>query len=457
MQILTIKDILRATGGEIVSKSGNTAGLEFNEITTDSRKVNDGVLFIPIAGDKFDGHDFIKSAIEHGASASLTHKDIEKTDGMTLIRVKDTRKALGDIAKFYKRKYFVPSVAVTGSVGKTTTKDLVYAVLSERYRTLKTPNNFNNDIGVPLTLFSLREEHEMAVIEMGMNHFGEIDYLASVAEPDAAVITNIGMSHIENLGSQEGIFKAKMEITNRFGRDNTLFVNGDDKFLSTIIPRDYSLVKFGMGENNDVRAKDIVNNGLKGVEFTVEYKGGSFRAEVLQPGVHNVYNALAAVCVGMHFGLSPEECAQGLKNCVYTAQRLEVIEHKGIEIINDCYNSSPDSVRAALKVQQQSLKKRKIAILGDVLEMGSYAKQAHYSLGADVAASGVDMLVTAGENAAEIARGARDAGMDNVVSYGETDAVVKDIGRIVQSGDSVLIKASHGMKFVNITEAVREL
>lgn len=457
MQVLTIKDILRATGGEIISKSGNAAGLEFNEITTDSRKINDGVLFIPIAGDRFDGHDFIKSAIEHGAAASLTHKDIEKTEGMTLIRVKDTRRALGDIAKYYKRKYFVPSVAVTGSVGKTTTKDLVYAVLAEHYCTLKTPNNFNNDIGVPLTLFSLKKEHEMAVIEMGMNHFGEIDYLASIAEPDAAIITNIGMSHIENLGSQEGIFKAKMEIANRFTEKNTLFVNGDDKFLSGVSSDVYKVVKFGMNEDNDVRAKDIVNNGLKGIEFTVEYEDGSFRAEVMQPGVHNVYNALAAVCAGLHFGVSVEECIRGLKNCEYTSQRLEVIEHKGIEIINDCYNSSPDSVRAALKVQQQSIQPRKVAILGDVLEMGSYAKQAHYSLGADVASSGADVLVTAGQNAAEIARGARDAGMENVISYDKTDDVVKDINRLVRSGDSVLIKASHGMKFINITEAIMQL
>lgn len=457
MQALTIKDILRATGGEIISKAGNTAGLEFDEITTDSRKVKDGVLFIPIAGDRFDGHDFIKSAIEHGASASLTHKNIEKTDGMTLIKVRDTRKALGDIARYYKRKYFVPSIAVTGSVGKTTTKDLVYAVLAEHYCTLKTPNNFNNDIGVPLTLFSLRAEHEMAVIEMGMNHFGEIDYLASIAEPDAAIITNIGMSHIENLGSQEGIFKAKMEIAARFGEKNTLFVNGDDKYLSTVKPLGYRLVKFGMNEGNDVRAKDIVNNGLKGIEFTVEYEGGAFRVEVLQPGVHNVYNALAAVCAGLHFGLSEEECKNGLRNCVYTAQRLEVIEHNGIEIINDCYNSSPDSIRAALKVQQQSVQSCKVAILGDVLEMGSYATEAHYSLGADVAASGIDMLITAGENAAEIARGARDAGMENVISYEKTDAVVEDISSLVHSGDSVLIKASHGMRFINITEAVMKL
>lgn len=457
MQILTVKDILRATDGEIAIKTSNTAGLEFDSITTDSRKVEEGVLFIPLVGEKFDGHDFIKSALLHGASASLTHKQTEGDEGGTVIRVKDTKKALGDIARYYKQKYPVQSVSVTGSVGKTTTKDLIYAVLSEHFNTHKTPNNFNNDIGVPLTIFGIEKEHEMAVIEMGMNHFGEIDYLAGIAKPDIAVITNIGMSHIENLGSQEGIFKAKMEITKEFNDNNTLYVNGDDKFLNTVSSDTYKVVKFGLDSSNDVYAKDIVNKGLNGIEFTVVYSGGEFRAEILQPGVHNVYNALAAVCAGMHFGVTVEECIAGLKNCKYTAQRLEVINHKGIEIINDCYNSSPDSIRAALRVQQQSLQPRKVAILGDVLEMGSYAGKAHYDLGTEAAGLGIDLLITAGENAAQLAEGAKASGMRAVKSYRTTYDAVCDIPELIRSGDSVLVKASHGMHFEKITEAIKEL
>ena len=457
MQVLTIKDIIRATGGEIVTKASDTAGLEFDSITTDSRKVNEGVLFIPLIGEKFDGHDFIKSALTHGASAALTQKQIGGVEGGTLISVADTKRALGDIAAYYKQKYFVPSVSITGSVGKTTTKDLVYAVLAERFNTHKTPNNFNNDIGVPLTIFGIESEHEMAVIEMGMNHFGEIDYLAGIVKPDIAVITNIGMSHIENLGSQEGIFKAKMEITKGFTDKNTLYVNGDDKFLGTVTSDTYKVVKFGLDSSNDVYAKDIVNNGLNGTEFTVVYDGGEFRAGILQPGVHNVYNALAAVCVGMHFGVTADECIAGLRNCKYTAQRLEVINHKGIEIINDCYNSSPDSIRAALKVQQLSVKPRKAAVLGDVLEMGSYAGKAHYDLGTEAAGMGLDLLITAGENAAQLAEGAKAAGMSDVKVYKTTDEAAADIVKLIKPGDSVLVKASHGMHFEKITEAIKML
>ncbi len=457
MQVLTIQDVLRAVNGELICKSSAAAGLEFTCITTDSRKIEDGALFVAIEGEKFDGHDFIRSALEHGAGAALTHKTINGVSGATLIRVADTKKALGDLARYYKNKYNVPSVAVTGSVGKTTTKDIICSVLSERFNTLKTPNNFNNDIGVPFTIFRLEKEHEAAVIEMGMNHFGEIDYLAGIVMPDAAVITNIGMSHIENLGSQEGIFKAKMEITNRFTDKNTLFVNGDDKFLKTVTSSTFKVVKYGLSADCDIYAKDIVNNGLDGAEFTVVCGGNEFRAKVTQPGVHNVYNALAAVGVGLHFGVSVDECIAGLKNCEYTEQRLEVINHKGIEIINDCYNSSPDSVRAALKVQQMSLMRRKVAVLGDILEMGSYASGAHYELGADVAASGADVLITAGENAARIAEGAREAGMKEVISYASTEAAAADIPKLIHEGDSVLIKASHGMKFITITEAVKAL
>ncbi|MGN0183424.1 MAG: UDP-N-acetylmuramoyl-tripeptide--D-alanyl-D-alanine ligase [Candidatus Ornithomonoglobus sp.] len=456
MQVLTIKDILRATKGEIISKTSNSAGLEITGVTRDSREVSEGVLFVPLKGEKVDGHDFVKSALEHGASAALTEKEIERAKG-TLIRVKDTRKAMGDIARYYKKKYFVPSVAITGSVGKTTTKDMVYAVLSAHYNTLKTPNNFNNDIGVPLTIYGLGEEHEMAVIEMGMNHFGEIEYLAGIALPDAAIITNIGMSHIENLGSQEGIFKAKMEVTKLFTEKNTLFVNGDDKFLKAVTGGPYRVVKYGLDPSNDVYAKDIENNGRSGVEFTVVYGGGKFRAAVTQPGVHNVYNALAAVCAGLHFGVSVEECIKGLKECEYTSQRLEIIEHNGIEIINDCYNSSPDSIRAALKVLKASSKNNKIAVLGDVLEMGDFAEKAHYDLGKDIAQSGINMLVTAGENASKIAEGAKDNGFENVKVYETTDDAAEAIAGLVRADDSVLVKASHGMHFEKITDILKTL
>lgn len=452
MQTLSVSDIIKATDGTLISGAPDS---EINSITTDSRKAADGVLFIPLKGEKADGHDFIASALGNGA-VTLTERD-EAYGAGTVIKVKDTRRALGDIAHFYKMKYPVKSVAITGSVGKTTTKDLVYSVIAQGFNTHKTPNNFNNDIGVPLTVFGIEKEHEAAVIEMGMNHFGEISYLADIARPDSAIITNIGMSHIENLGSQEGIFRAKMEMTELFTEKNTLFVNGDDKYLKTISDTPYKVVRFGMADTNDVFAKDIVNNGLMGTEFTVVYPDGEFRCEVRQPGEHNINNALAAVCAGLNLGISEEKIAIGLRDCVYTASRLEITEHKGMELINDCYNSSPDSVRAALKVMKDTLKERKVAILGDILEMGEYAKDAHLGLGKSVKELGIDLLVTAGENAGYIAEGAKQAGLDNVLSFETTDELRANISKIVKGGDCILIKASHGMEFYKIADEIKAI
>lgn len=456
MQRMTIQDILDATGGTLLSGSTET---EISDITTDSRKSKSGVLFIPLAGEKFDGHEFIKAAFDMGAAAVLTHKDTDLLIDKTIIKVKDTFRALHDITVYYKKKYPVPTVSVTGSVGKTTTKDMLYAALSEKYNTLKTPNNFNNEIGVPITVFMLEKEHECAVIEMGMNHFGEIERLAEMGQPDVAVITNIGMSHIENLGSQEGIFRAKMEMTKHFTKDNTLIVNGDDKFLSkTKGTGNYKVVYYGIDNSeNDVYAKDIVNHGLKGIDFTAVVDGKDYRVEVTQPGKHNVYNALAAICVGCEFDVPVEDAIRGIKNCEYTSQRLEVIEKGGIQIINDCYNASPDSIRAALGVLSFATTERKIAVLGDVLEMGEYARDAHYALGKAVVDNGIDMLITAGENAAYIAEGARDNGMKDVKSFPKTLDVCSYVREVVRSGDAVLIKASHGMHFEDVYEAICEL
>lgn len=455
MQRITIREILDAAGGTLLSGSEDA---DISVITTDSRKVSDGALFIPLVGDKFDGHEFIKAAFDMGASAVLTHRDTDLLIDKTIIRVDDTLKALGDIASYYKKKYSVPTVAVTGSVGKTTTKDMLYAALSTKYKTLKTPNNFNNEIGVPITIFMLEHEHECAVIEMGMNHFGEIERLARMGQPDAAVITNIGMSHIENLGSQEGIFKAKMEITKGFTENNTLIVNGDDKFLSkTKGMGEYKVIYYGIDNpENDVFAKDIINKGLKGIEFTVVADGNEYHVEVTQPGIHNVYNALAAICVGREFGVKTEDSIIGIKNCEYTSGRLEVEEINGMQIINDSYNASPDSIKAALGVLKLATMPRKIAILGDVLEMGDYARDAHYKLGKSVADNNIDMLITAGENAAYIAEGAKDCGMENVAAFPKTLDICNHVKNIVRAGDAVLIKASHGMHFEDVYNSIKE-
>ena len=451
MQVLSIQDIVKATNGTLIC--GSDKG-EIHTVTTDSRQAGKGVLFIPLKGEKVDGHDFIMSALDMGA-VSVSQRDIDSDN--TVIKVSDTRIALGDIARYYKAKYPVPTISITGSVGKTTTKDLTYAVIAEKYNTHKTPDNFNNDIGVPLTIFGIEKEHNAAVIEMGMNHFGEISYLAGIVKPDIAIITNIGMSHIENLGSQEGIFRAKMEITENFTEANTLIVNGDDEFLSKIENTPYKLVKFGMSDKNDVYAKDIENKGLQGIDFTIVYHEGEFRCTLKQPGEHNIYNALSAVCAGLQMGLSEKELAKGVESCVYTSSRLEISEHNGMEIINDCYNSSPDSVRAALKVMTYTLKSRKVAVLGDKLEMGEYAKDAHFNLGKAVKELGIDMLITAGNNARYIAEGAKSEGFDNVISYSSREDLIKEVNNLVKPDDCILIKASHGMEFYKVTDKITEL
>ena len=455
MQALTIGDILKATGGKLLSGSENTV---IRDVTTDSRKTAPGALFVPIIGEKFDGHEFIQAAFDQGVEASLTQKDTELLVGKTIIKVDDTFKALGDIARYYKQKYNVPTVAVTGSVGKTTTKDMLAAALSGKYKTLKTEHSFNNEIGLPLTVFRLEKEHEAIVLEMGMNHFGEIERLASIGRPDMAVITNIGQAHIEYLGSREGIFKAKMEITKLFTDKNTLIVNGDDDFLSKIkgtVP--FKVVYYGIkNPENDVYAKDIRAMGLEGIEFTAVTDSGEYNVRVNVPGEHNVYNALAAICVGRAFDVPMDKIIEGIKSFELTEMRMAVEEYEGITIINDCFNASPDSIKAALRVLGSVQGKRRVAVLGDILEMGEYAEKAHYDLGRAVYENGVDMLITAGENMKQTAKGAADSGMKNVISFDKTLEACAYVKKEVRSGDAVLIKASHGMRFEQIYDAIKE-
>lgn len=453
MQKLTTDDILKATGGELICGGE----LVFSGITTDSRKAEEGMLFVPIDGERFIGHEFINAAFELGAQAAITHCDTEPVLGRTLIRVKNTFIALGDIAEYYKKKYNVPTVAVTGSVGKTTTKDIIASVMSQKYNTLKTQGNFNNEIGLPLTVFGLEKEHNAAVLEMGQSHFGEIRHLAKIGRPNVAVITNIGMSHIENLGSQEGIFKAKMEITDFFGADNTLIVNGDDKYLRTVENKQYKVIKYGVENPDcDVRAYDVLDKGVDGTEFSVKIGVKPYRVNINVPGVHNVYNALAAVCVGLEFGIEPEKIVNGIESFELTKMRMAVEKEGGITLINDCYNASPDSVRASLKVLASAEGKRKIAVLGDILEMGGFAKDAHTALGKAVSESGADVLVTVGENARYIHDGLGDANKPETIHFEKTRYAAKHIYKLVREGDVILVKASRGMKFEMIAEMVQK-
>lgn len=451
MQPLKISEIVKATGGVLIAGDENH---EIKNITTDSRKAK-GALFVPLAGENVDGHLFLESAFSNGATASLTEKEFN--GGKNVIKVLDTYAAIRDIAEFYKQKYPVKTVAIVGSVGKTTTKDMVAGVLSTEKNTQKTQGNFNNHLGVPLTVFTVEKEHEMLVLEMGMSGFGEIDMLAKIGKPDVVVMTNIGTSHIEKLGSQENIFKAKTEFIKYFTKDNVVIANGDDKFLSHVGELgDFKTVYYGIDNpENNVFAKDIKNLGTSGLEFTICDAGKEIKAKVLTPGIHNVYNALAAYCAGKEFGYSDENIVAGLKSCEMTKMRMEIEEFSDVRIIKDYYNAAPDSIRASLAVMKDCESTRKIAVLGDVLEMGEFAKAAHTELGDDVLKNKTDVLVTAGENAKFIAKRAKELGLLEVYSFDSTDEAADFMRDFTKPGDVVLIKASHGMKFEKIYNKIK--
>ncbi len=450
---LTAEEIARACGGELVCDKN----IRINDITTDSRKAKSGSLFIALVGERFDGHDFIGSVFEAGANLALVNEGYAVKENQPVIKVENTLTALGDIAKYYKEKFTLRTIAVTGSVGKTTTKDMLSSVLSEKYNTLTTRGNFNNNIGMPLTIFNLDETHETALLEMGMNNFGEIHYLANIARPDTAIISNIGMSHIENLGSRGGILKAKLEICDFFDDKSTLIINGDDDMLYPATRNmPFKVISFGIeNPQADVRAYDIEDKGTDGVEFSVKAGGAEHRICVRTAGAHNVYNALAAICAGIHYGIDMERIKAGIANFTPTGMRMSIEDIGGVTVINDCYNSSPASVEAALKVLNGIKAERRVAILGDMLEMGSYAKDAHFNTGV-LAAKYADCLLCAGKESENTKRGAEEKGMSETYIFENSQTLAGFAAEYVKKGDAVLIKASRGMKFENVYNTLKE-
>ncbi|MEE0944487.1 MAG: UDP-N-acetylmuramoyl-tripeptide--D-alanyl-D-alanine ligase [Clostridia bacterium] len=442
MQEFTIEEVRAACGGEYIKKAEGV----ISGVAIDSRKVSDGMLFVPIVGERVDGHDYISSALDNGAAASLSERDTVSADKGALIKVESSVNAIGKIAAAYKKKYNVPTVGVTGSVGKTTTKDMIAAVMSKLGACLKTEGNFNNELGLPLTVFRLKKEHKSAVLEMGMSAFGEIHHLVDIARPDVAVITNVGMSHIENLGSREGILKAKMEIADFFGKDNLLIINADNDMLKTVSKdKEYKILTYGIDEKADYMAKDITDKGLAGCSFTAVTPRGRFEIKLTAAGVHNVYNALSAIAVGEHFGISASDIADAVGNFELTKMRMTVEKYGNVTLINDCYNASYDSVKAGLEVLAKS-KGRRVAVLGDVLELGDFAKETHLNMGI-VCGGRADVVITAGNNAKYIAEGAKSAGVKEVLYYPTTEEAAQAAAKMIKDGDTVLVKASRGMKF----------
>lgn len=446
---LKVTEIAKALGTNIDSEN------IINRVSIDSRDVDANTLFFAIKGERFDGHDFVKDVALKGVGAVVCHKEVECS--APVIYVKDTKDALLDLASYYKSTFMdLTLIALTGSVGKTTTKEMVACVMEQSGETLKTEGNFNNEIGMPRTLFRLSETTKNAVIEMGMDGFGQISVLTKCAKPDCAIITNIGVSHIENLGSREGILKAKLEILDGLKKGSSLFLNGDNDMLSTVKNDDYNIVFFGIENKNcDILAEDIKEIGLS-TEF-VAVKG-DIRQKITIPtvGIHNVYDALSAFAVGLEYGISPENIAKGLMNYAPSGMRQKIREANGITVIEDCYNASPDSQKAGLNSLCKIAKGRKIAVLGDMLELGDYSETAHRTVGEYVAECSVDLLYTYGEESEYMADSAKKSGLQSVFTFTDKTELTNTLLSEIKTGDTLLFKASRGMKLEEIIEKIYE-
>ncbi|MBO5453950.1 MAG: UDP-N-acetylmuramoyl-tripeptide--D-alanyl-D-alanine ligase [Clostridia bacterium] len=453
MQNLTVLDILQATGGTLLKGNPNRV---LTDISTDSRAKQPGSLFVAIVGARFDGNDYVEDAAVNGAACCVVSKRMDAP--CDLILVDDTTTALGDIAAYYRNKFDIPFVGITGSVGKTTTKDMISCALEEKYRVLKTLGNFNNNIGLPLTVLRLDEFNEIGVTEMGMSGFGEIDYLAKIVRPETAVFTNIGLSHIEKLGSRENILKAKAEMLNYLPENGYVVFCGDDDLLWNIKEMtDRKVITYGIDNPDcDVTAKNITQNG-ETTEFDICVAKEQIHVSIPVLGTHNVKNALAAFCVARRYSLTNAEIVSAFKNYKPGKMRQNIIEEKGVTVINDCYNASPSSVEAGLKILAQIDKKgRKIAILGDMLELGDYSEYAHKLVGEYVVNSKADFLITVGEASENIVKSAIEKGFsaDKCKSFKCNKQVMDFCDSFIQEGDVVLVKASRSMKFEEITEHI---
>lgn len=424
----------------------------FTAVCTDTRKISEGCLFIALKGDNFDGHEFAAKALELGACAVICEKDCGLAEKQ--IQVKSTRQALLDLAGYYRSMFNIPVIGITGSVGKTTTKEMTHAVMSAKYKTLKNEGNLNNEIGVPLTLFRLDSSYEAAVIEMGMSDFGEISRITAAVKPDIAIISNIGVSHIENLGSREGILKAKLEILESMKADAPIILNADDDMLSSANAGTHPVKYYGIeSEKSEIKAIDVTSKENE-TEVEIGFAGGSVRVRLPFPGRHNVYNALAAVTAGGYFGIEPQEALEALKNYVPAGMRQRINKKGGITFIEDCYNASPDSQAAALAVLGGMNASRRIAVIGDMLELGSVSESAHYQVGVRAAENKVDILYTYGERSLNVAKGAAESGLEDIRSFDDKQKLADSLAQILTTGDAVLFKASRGMKLEDVIYSV---
>lgn len=455
MKAMSLKEIAAACGGHYYGDESKL-NKKVCGVAIDSRKIEEGYLFIPIKGARVDGHTFISQVMEKGALCTLSEKPLD-AEADTYILVDSCEQALKDLAEHYRRALGIKVVGITGSVGKTSTKEMIASVLSQKYNVLKTAGNFNNEIGLPLTIFNIREEHQVAVLEMGISDFGEMHRLAKMARPDICVITNIGLCHLENLIDRDGILKAKTEMFDFAAPDAKYILNGDDDKLITVKEWDgCEPIYFGLSTELDAFAEDIHSLSLKGIACTICLGDNSFQVTIPIPGHHMVYNALAGALVGRELGLSSEEIKAGIKALVPVTGRNNLIETENFLIIDDCYNANPISTKASLDVLATA-DTRTVAILGDMFELGEQEKELHYGVGQHAAEKEIDLCICIGELSQETAKGAIACSDTEVKHFNTKAEFLTQADSLLKKGDTILVKASHGMEFPEIVEKLQTL
>lgn len=447
MKNMTLSNIAKAVNGTLMNGE-SVKDIEAEGMVLDSRKVEKNYVFIATKGERVDGHSFIDDVFDKGALAVICENPPKNPKGPYIL-VNDSFQALKAAASFYREQLDIKVVGITGSVGKTSTKEFIASVLETRFTVLKTEGNFNNEIGLPLTVLKIRDGVEVAVLEMGISDFGEMHRLSSIAKPDVCVITNIGQCHLENLGTRDGILKAKTEIFDFMKEDGYTCINGDDDKLATINEvKGKKPLFFGKTDTNDIYASDYHNNGLSGSDVVIHYADKSFGANIPLPGEHMVYNALAATAVGKVFGLTDKEIIRGIEAVKPVGGRSHIIQEDKVTIIDDCYNANPVSMKAALDLLSMA-NTRKVAILGDMFELGDNENDMHEEVGSYAAYKNTDIIICVGNLCRYMYEGAKEIkDSKSACYYFETkDELKEHLKELLREGDTVLVKASHGMHF----------
>jgi UDP-N-acetylmuramoyl-tripeptide--D-alanyl-D-alanine ligase len=457
MEVRSLKFIAEACAGE--QRRGSPETL-VRRVCTDSRQAQSGDLFVALPGERHDAHAFLPDVMRNGVSAALVERSraVPEFPEGAVVAVTNTRRALGQIAARYRKDFSVPIIAVGGSNGKTTTKELIASVLRQKLNTLWSEASFNNDIGVPLTLLRLENTHQAAVLEVGTNHPGEIAPLMKMIRPQLGVITNVGREHLEFFGDLEGVAKEEGAVAEGLPADGKLFINGDNEWTEKIVQRTKAkIVRVGLNEGNDWRASRL-RPDKNGVAFTVQSANAEFAGEyrVNLLGRHQVVNALFALAIGAELGLSRTEIERGLAECQPPKMRLQLWEFNGVRVLDDAYNANADSVLAALQTLQDfPCKGRRVAVLGDMAELGAHAESAHLEIGRRAAELGVEQLFTFGTMAPLIARAAREAGLNRVLEFIDVEPAADAVKKFVKPGDVLLLKASRSSRLERIAELLR--